>query len=180
MVIDLKLNRDTLRLNCCQMKSNWIRLSAHLLVMQGSQIDLLLVFFSLKASHLCTIVRIFGDPQMVPQIISEVIYPRSTSVLVEPCGSQNLACGSYVKLQYVRSSSAFPAIGQFVVDNETSTNTMTTMITGAGSMAANGTTISERARARRRTRERILIFGNYLANLCLAGSHFSLFLVPVF
>ena len=123
-------------------------------------------------------VRIFGDPQMVPQMVSEVIYPRSTSVLVEPCGSRNLACSNYGKLRYVRSSSAFPAIGRFVVDSETATNTTTMMITGAGSTAANGATISERARVRRRTRERNVIFGNCLANVCLAGSHFSLFLVP--
>ena len=62
------------------------------------------------------------DPQMVPQMVAEVVYPWSTSVSVEPCGSQNLACSSYDKLRYVRSSSAFPAIGRVVVDSETATN----------------------------------------------------------
>ena len=96
-------------------------------------------------------VRIFRDPQMVPQMVSEVIYPRSTSVLVEPCGSQNLACGSYVKLQQLRSSSVFPVylvIKRFAVDNETSDTTIMTMITGAGSAAFDSVRISKRARAK--------------------------------
>ena len=66
-------------------------------------------------------VRIFGDPQMIPQMASKEIHPQSTSVLVEPCGSQNLICGSYVRLQQLRSSSVFPvylAIGRVAVDNE--------------------------------------------------------------
>ena len=40
-------------------------------------------------------VRIFIDPQMVPQMVSDVVYPRSTSVSGEPCGSRNLVCSSY-------------------------------------------------------------------------------------
>ena len=100
----------------------------------------------LANSHV--VVRIFRDSQIVPNVVSEVIYPRSTGASGEPCRSRNLACSSYGKLRYVRSSSAFPAIGWFVVDNETATNTMTTMMTGAGSTAANDATISKRARAR--------------------------------
>ena len=95
-------------------------------------------------------VRIFGDPQMVPQMVSEVIYPRSTSVLVEPCGSQNLACGSCVKLQQLRSSSVFPVylmIGRFAVDNETTATTIMTMIADVDSATFDGVTISKRAHA---------------------------------
>ena len=69
-------------------------------------------------SHLRGSVRIFGDPQMNPQMVSKLIYPRSTNVLVEPCGSQHLVCGSYVRLQQLRISSVFPvnlAIGLFAV-----------------------------------------------------------------
>ena len=93
------------------------------------------------------IVRIFWDPQMVPKMVFGVIYPRSTIVSAVPCGSRNLACSSYSKLRYLRSSSAFPAIRRFVVDNKTAANTTTTIITGAGSTAANGETISKQARA---------------------------------
>ena len=97
-----------------------------------------------------TFVRIFGDPQIIPQMVSEVIYPRSTSVLVEPCGSQNLVFGSYVRLQQLRSSSVFSvylAIGRFAVDNETAATTIITMITGVDSAAFDGVTISKRAHA---------------------------------
>ena len=68
-----------------------------------------------------SIVRIFRDSLIVPNVFLEVIYPRSTGASVEPWGSRNLACSSYGKLRYLRSSSAFPAIGRFVVDNETAT-----------------------------------------------------------
>ena len=111
---------------------------------------------------------------MVPQMVFEVIYPQSMSVLVEPCRGQNLACGSYVKLQQLRSSSVFTvylAIGRFAVDNETAATTIMTMITGVDSAVFDGVRISKRACAWRRMHERILIFGNCLTNLCLAGSH---------
>ena len=38
------------------------------------------------------IVRIFGDPQMVPKMVSEVIYPRSTSALSVWGQLLNYAC----------------------------------------------------------------------------------------
>ena len=93
---------------------------------------------SLLVSDASISMRIFRDSRIVPNVVSEVIYPRSTGVSVKPCGSQNLACSFYGKLRYVRSSSAFPTIGQFVVDRETATNTTTAMITGAGSTVCLG------------------------------------------
>ena len=77
-------------------------------------------------------------------MVSKVIYPRSTSK------NQKLACGSYVKLQQLHSSSVFPvylAIGRFVVDNETAARTIMTMITGVDSAAFDGVMISKRAHA---------------------------------
>ena len=117
-----------------------------------------------------SIVRIFRDSLIVPNVFLEVICPRSTGASVEPWGSRNLACSSYGKLRYLRSSSAFPVIGRFVVENETATNTTMTMITGADSAAAYGAMISKRARLVT-AREWILIFGNCSADLCLAGIH---------
>ena len=92
-------------------------------------------------SRLWGSVRIFGDPQMVPQMASWVIYPQSTSASMEPCGSQILANCSYDKLQQLRSSSHFqvyPAIWRLAVDNETATTTTMTLITGADSAAFDG------------------------------------------
>ena len=67
---------------------------------------------------------------------------------MEPCGSRILACGSYNKLQQLRGSSVFPvylAVRRFAVDNKIAATT--TMLTGAGSAAANGAMISKQARA---------------------------------
>ena len=91
-------------------------------------------------------VRIFRDSRIVPNVVLEVIYPRSTGASLEPCGSRNLACSSYGKLRYLRSSSSFQAIRQFAVDNETATITTTATITGASSAAANDATISKQVR----------------------------------
>ena len=54
-----------------------------------------------------------------------------------------------------------------VEDNETATNTTMMMITGAGSAAAYGKMLTKQTRA---AAERILIFVNCSADLCLAGS----------
>ena len=118
---------------------------------QDAPVKAILIQYGAKVQKTETgTVRIFGDPQIVPKIVSGVIYPWSTSVLMEPCESRILASGSYCKLQQLRSSSAFqvyPAIGQFAVDNETAATKTTTMITGADSAAFDGVTISKRARA---------------------------------
>lgn len=108
------------------------------------------------AGHIATSLRLIewssncediqGHPNSPPNGLRE-IYSRSTSVSVEPCGSRNLACGSYGKLLHSRSSSAFPAIRRFVVDNETATATTMTTTTGADSAAINYTMISNGARA---------------------------------
>ena len=72
---------------------------------------------------------------MVPQMVSEVLYPEFSMQLLRQVTI------------YLRSSSAFPAIGRFVIENETAMDTTMTMITGAGSAAAYGAMISKRARA---------------------------------
>ena len=118
-------------------------------------------------------VRIFGDPQIFPQVVFEVIYPWSTSVLVEPCGSQNLACGSYIKLQRLCSSSVFPvylAIRRFAVDNEAAETTIMTMIAGVGSAAFDGVMISKQTRAMIGARADINIW-KLFGRLRSAGSH---------
>ena len=87
------------------------------------------------------------DPQMVLQTVSGVIYPRSTSVSMEPCGSRILACGSCDDLQQLRSSSVFPvylAVRRFAIDNETAQTTIMTMITGANSAAFGDVTLSNK------------------------------------
>ena len=116
---------------------------------------------------------------MVPQMVSEVIRPLSTSVAMEPCRSRILACRSYDKLQQLRSSSVFkvyPAIGRFAVGNETAAATTLRIITGADSATFDDVTISKRAHATVGTRA-YSICGNCLADFVWLAV--TLFHVPL-